>query len=456
MSNKKGNVLVVDDDEDVLFTAKVILRPHYNITVEKSPKRLEKAIKDNEPDVVILDMNFKTGATTGNEGLYWLRKIKEMSPEIEVLMNTAYGDIQLAVTCMKEGATDFLVKPWEKEKLLSTVNTVFQMSQSKKEIRQLKETQRVLSNDLTGGMEEIIGSSPQMKEVFETISQVASTEASILILGENGTGKELVARAIHKLSERKDSPFIKVDVGALSGTLFESELFGHKKGAFTDAKEDRIGRFEMANKGTIFLDEIGNISEEQQVKLLSVLQNRQLSRIGENKLIDIDIRLITATNAKIDTLVAQNKFRQDLLFRINTIEIVLPPLRDRDGDIELLVQHFLKIYAKRYNKPNLKVDSKTLQKLNDYNWPGNVRELMHATERAVILCKNDVIQPDDFLIKDNISRIADSIDSLNVENVEKTTIERAIQKHKGNLTKAANELGMGRSTLYRKMKKYKI
>jgi len=456
MSDKKGTVLIVDDDEDVLFTAKVILRSEYEVIKEKSPKRLEKSIIDQSPDVVILDMNFKAGATTGNEGLFWLRKVKEIAPDTEVIMNTAYGDIQLAVTCMKEGATDFLVKPWEQEKLLSTVNNVFQMAQSKKEIKQLKETQKVLNDDLNTGMDEIIGKSPQMKKVFDTIRKVADTEASILILGENGTGKELVARAIHKLSSRQNSSFIKVDVGALTGTLFESELFGHKKGAFTDAREDRIGRFEMANDGTIFLDEIGNINEEQQIKLLSVLQNRQLSRVGDNRLINIDIRLVTATNASLESLVEHNKFRKDLLFRINTIEINLPPLRERQGDIKLLAKHFIHIYSKRYNKTGIKIKESTLKKLSGYDWPGNVRELMHATERAIILCKNNTLEPEDFLIKETKPQTHSLADSLNVENVEKNTIEKAIEKHKGNLTKASNELGMGRSTLYRKMKKYKI
>jgi len=454
MEKEKPHILFIDDDEDVLITAKVILRPYYTIQTASSPKQLEKMITQHDPEVIILDMNFKSGATSGNEGLFWLRKIKERDPSIEVIMNTAYGDIQLAVECMKEGAADFLVKPWEKEKLLTTVNNIMALRRSKKTITQLEATKTALNNDLEKGMGELIGESEPMQKVYETIKKVAGTDANILLLGENGTGKELVARAIHKLSKRKDKTFVKVDLGALSETLFESELFGHKKGAFTDAKDDRIGRFELADKGTLFLDEIGNISANHQTKLLSILQNRQVSRVGDHKLIDIDIRLISATNKPLHQMAEKEDFRQDLLFRINTIEIELPPLRERKGDIERLANHFTQVFGSKYDKGKLTINQNVWPKLNDYNWPGNVRELQHAVERAVIMCSSNELTEDHFLVKK--SNPLSQHDSLKVEDVEKETIAKAIEKQHGNLTKAAEELGMGRSTLYRKMQKYGI
>lgn len=456
MSKQKSLVLVVDDDEDVLLTARMILRPYYKVETANSPKQLENYIKSVDVQVIVLDMNFKTGATSGNEGLFWLRKIKEINPEIEVIMNTAYGDIQLAVECMKEGATDFLVKPWEKEKLLSTVNNVAALNQSRKKINQLESTKAALNRDIDSAIGELVGESAAMQSVYETIKKVAATDANVLILGENGTGKELVARAIHKLSHRNKQNFVKVDLGALSSTLFESELFGHVKGAFTDAKEDQIGRFEMAHEGTLFLDEIGNISLAQQAKLLSVLQNRQIHRVGSSKAIDIDIRLITATNRDIDEMVGRNEFREDLLYRINTIAVELPPLRDRDEDIELLTRHFFEIFKRKYDKSDLFLPKSMVEKLNHYNWPGNVRELQHAVERAVIMSNGPKLKEEDFLISGKKKKSSSAKETLNVEEIEKEIIVKAIEKHNGNLTKAAETLGMGRSTLYRKMNKYKI
>ncbi|UII19450.1 sigma-54-dependent transcriptional regulator [Fulvivirga ligni] len=450
----KATILIIDDDEDVLITARMILRPFYQkVITESSPKNLESVLRKEHIDIIILDMNYKVGATTGNEGLYWLRQIKSIDPEIKVIMNTAYGDIQLAVECMKEGATDFLVKPWEKEKLIATVNTVYQLMNSEKKVVRLKESNKILHSDLTSHLGEMIGESEAIKEVFETIRKVAATDANVLILGENGTGKELVARAIHDLSKRKSEEFVKVDLGSLTGSLFESELFGHVKGAFTDAKTDKSGRFEIASGGSLFLDEIGNISLAHQAKLLSVLQNRQVLRVGSSKPTPIDIRLISATNKDISAMVNQESFREDLVYRINTIEISVPALRERKGDIGLLVKHFLALYGKKYDKGSLTINASQVNKLEQYSWPGNVRELQHATERAVIMSSGTELSADDFITKKSLVNVSKP-ESLNVEDVERQTIIQAVEKHKGNLTKAAKTLGFGRSTLYRKMQKY--
>ncbi len=453
---KQGFIVVIDDDEDVLVTARMILRNHFEkVQVESSPKKLESLLKTVDVDVVILDMNFKTGATSGNEGLFWLRRIKEIDPEVHVIMNTAYGDIQLAVECMKDGATDFLVKPWEQEKLLSTVKNVLELKQSKKEITRLEEASKTLARDLERSQGDLIGSSPAMQRVFESIDKVAVTDANVLVLGENGTGKELVARAIHNASKRSRKPFVKVDLGSITDSLFESEMFGHKKGAFTDAKEDRVGRFEVANGGTMFLDEIGNIPMNLQSKLLSVLQNRQVSKVGDHRVIPLDIRLVCATNKDIYGMVQEEQFREDLLYRVNTIEIELPRLADREGDVGLLTRHFMQAYGNKYEKPGLKLTKDTQKKLESYPWPGNVRELQHAVERAVIMSSSDTLEPEDFLVK-KPNKVPPKNKSLNVEEVEKQTIIEALEKYNGNLTKAAQELGMGRSTLYRKLTRYGI
>lgn len=456
MQKKKGKILIIDDDEDVLITAKMILRNHFeHILLANSPKQLPKMLKDDELMLIILDMNFKTGATTGNEGLFWLREIKKSNPKIPVIMNTAYGDIQLAVACMKEGAKDFLVKPWEKEKLLTTVINIYDLYQSNKKIHRLEESKQVLKQDMEHSLGELIGDSPAMQKVYDTIKKVAQTEANVLILGENGTGKELVARAIHNLSDRKNKDFIKVDLGALASTLFESELFGHVKGAFTDAKANKTGRFQLAEEGTLFLDEIGNISLTHQAKLLSALQNRQVTPVGASQPVSTNIRLITATNKAVQPMVEEDTFREDLLYRINTITINLPPLRKRQGDIQLLFEHFLKIYVDKYHKPNIKFNPKLEQQLENYQWPGNVRELQHAVERAVILSENGHINPED-LIPRHTEQHTVTPQTLNVRSIEKDAILKAIEKCDHNLSQAAQTLGMGRSTLYRKMEKYNI
>ncbi|MFT5641787.1 MAG: two-component system response regulator HydG [Cyclobacteriaceae bacterium] len=451
---KKGHILIVDDDPDVLHTARMILKKEFEkVDVESSPIRLESILRKEDIDLVILDMNFKIGATTGNEGLFWLKKIKDISPETYVLMNTAYGDINLAVETMKLGAVDFLVKPWEKEKLITTVNTVFQLAQSNKKVKKLEGKQSMLSKDLDAGYSELITKSASMKPILEIIKKVAVTDASVLILGENGTGKELIAREIHRSSDRAKESMIKVDLGALPESLFESELFGHVKGAFTDAKEDRAGRFEIADGGSLFLDEIGNLSIMMQMKLLSVLQNRWVNRVGSSKPVPFDVRLISATNRPLYDMVAAQTFRQDLIYRINTVEIELPPLRERREDIPLLVDHYLTIYGDKYNKKGIRIDERASKKLSVYPWPGNIRELQHAIERAVIMSEGIKINADNVL---PISKreISNTKNSVKVKDVEKEAISKAIEMCGGNLSNAAEELGIGRTTLYRKMKKY--
>jgi DNA-binding NtrC family response regulator len=369
-------------------------------------------------------------------------------------MNTAYGDIGLAVTAIRQGAIDFLVKPWEKEKLLSSVLTVFKLSQSKKEVKQLKHKQKVMNQDAASQFPEMIAVSASMQKVLATIEKVAATDANVLILGENGTGKELVARALHRQSARADADFIKVDVGAIAETLFESELFGHAKGAFTDAKEDRAGRFEIASGGTLFLDEIGNLPLPLQAKLLTALQNRQISRVGSNKPIKVDIRLVCATNQSVYAMVTDGTFRQDLLYRINTVEIKLPPLRERAEDIPVLVTHFLNMYAQKYRKPGMKISKETIKQLQQYPWPGNIRELQHAMERAVIMSDSYELSPDEFLLSSPSKKSDEKNLTYNLEEIEKAAIQNAIKKYQGNLSLAAKELGFGRSTLYRRMEKY--
>ena len=448
----KGHILIVDDDPDVLHTARLVLKRHYaQVTTESSPVRLETIIKREAIDIVILDMNFKAGATSGNEGLFWLNKIKELRPEVYVIMNTAYGDIQLAVETMKLGAVDFLVKPWEKEKLLSTVNTVYQLAKSNEKVKKLEGRESALNKDIDSGYGHLLTESKAMDHVLNMIDKVATTDASVLILGENGTGKELIAREIHRRSERNKEPLIKVDLGSLPESLFESELFGHVKGSFTDAKDDRPGRFEIADGGTLFLDEIGNISTPMQSKMLSVLQNRTVTRVGSSRSVPIDVRLISATNQPLYEMIETGSFRQDLLYRINTVEIELPPLRERKEDILLLASHFLKSYAERYQKIGLKIEERAKKQLLSYPWPGNIRELQHAIERAVIMSDGSVSAED---ILPNRKEKVTTSQSLKVEDVERNAMVKAIEKSGGNLSQAAEELGIGRTTLYRKMKKY--
>ncbi|MCX2740944.1 sigma-54-dependent transcriptional regulator [Pontibacter anaerobius] len=450
MQLKKASVLVVDDDADVLTAVRLLLRPHVKeVVTEKNPDNLPALLRQQAYDLILLDMNFKSALNTGNEGLYWLRKVKELKSDAAVIMITAYGDIDLAIRSLKEGAFDFVVKPWHNDKLLAILADAV----SKKGKGMAAEATESLS-DLP--YSELLGTSEAMKDIFLKIRKVAPTDANVLILGENGTGKELVAKAIHSYSLRAGKPFIKVDVGALTESLFESELFGHKKGAFTDAREDRAGRFEAASGGTIFLDEIGNISLHQQAKLLSVLQNWQVIRVGANEPVNIDVRLLCATNVPLAELANEFRFRKDLVYRINTVEIMIPPLRQRGSDILLLAKHFTTVYADKYMKPAPELSKAATDKLMQYHYPGNVRELQYAIERAVIMADGQVLAADDIIFSPIEAVPADQplAQESNLEELEKTTINRVLQKHGGNLTRASKELGITRTALYRRLGKY--
>ncbi|OAN64605.1 sigma-54-dependent Fis family transcriptional regulator [Balneola sp. EhC07] len=456
MTSKKGKILVVDDDADVLQAARLFLKQHVkSIETEKDPNSIPTLLKNNRYDLILLDMNFTEDVSSGKEGFFWLQKILEIDPSIAVILITAYGDIDKAVQAVKAGATDFVLKPWKNEKLLTTVMSAMQLTDSKREVAELKETQKQINSDIDHHYRDIIGRSPAMINVFNTIEKVAATDANVLILGENGTGKEMIARALHRRSARHENVFMNVDMGAITESLFESELFGYVKGAFTDAKEDKAGRFELANGGTLFLDEIGNLPLPLQSKLLTVLQNRKVNRVGSAKSKEIDIRLVCATNQSLNEMVADTKFRQDLLFRINTIEIQLPPLRDRIEDIEALTDHFIKLYSKKYKKEVSGCSKETIKKLEKHSWPGNVRELQHATERAVIMSESTILQPSDFLLTQEISDSEQVVfEDYNLEEVEKMVLRKALKKHEGNISKAAEELGLTRASLYRRMDKY--
>ncbi|MEO9886743.1 MAG: sigma-54 dependent transcriptional regulator [Balneola sp.] len=456
MTSKKGKILVVDDDADVLQAARLFLKQHVkSIETEKDPNSIPTLLKNNRYDLILLDMNFTEDVSSGKEGFFWLQKILEIDPSIAVILITAYGDIDKAVQAVKAGATDFVLKPWKNEKLLTTVMSAMQLTDSKREVAELKETQKQINSDIDHHYRDIIGRSPAMINVFNTIEKVAATDANVLILGENGTGKEMIARALHRRSARHENVFMNVDMGAITESLFESELFGYVKGAFTDAKEDKAGRFELANGGTLFLDEIGNLPLPLQSKLLTVLQNRKVNRVGSAKSKEIDIRLVCATNQSLNEMVAESKFRQDLLFRINTIEIQLPPLRDRIEDIEALTDHFIKLYSKKYKKEVSGCSKETIKKLEKHSWPGNVRELQHATERAVIMSESTILQPSDFLLTQEISDSEQVVfEDYNLEEVEKMVLRKALKKHEGNISKAAEELGLTRASLYRRMDKY--
>jgi len=453
MSLLKANILVIDDDVDVLTAVRLLLKTEVQLVVtEMNPESIPSLLTSRKFDVVLLDMNFNASINTGNEGLYWLKRIKELRPATEVIMITAYGDIDLAVRSLKEGASDFIVKPWHNEKLLSTIAD----SLKDKKFQSSSVNLQQKNNESGNGM---LGTSDVMIDIFSMIDKIAPTDANILILGENGTGKDLIARAIHDKSLRSKQPFVKVDIGALTETLFESELFGHKKGAYTDAKEDRVGRFEAANGGTLFLDEIGNISLQQQAKLLTALQNRQIIRLGTNQPIPVDIRLICATNLPLSDLANETRFRKDLIYRINTVEIIVPPLRKRKEDVVLLTNHFAKIYATKYFKNNIRFSNAALQKLEQYHFPGNVRELQYIIERVIIMSDDDVIEAGDIIFSPIESSVQNSEEQNNetkLSAIEKNTILKVIEKNNGNITKAAKELGLTRTALYRRLSKYEI
>jgi DNA-binding NtrC family response regulator len=456
MDAKSGNILIVDDDVDVLQAARLLLKQQFeHVKSEKNPDKIPSLMSDMEYDVILLDMNFTRDVSSGQEGFYWLGKILDIDPMVVVILTTAYGDVAMAVKAIKAGATDFVLKPWQNEKLLATISAGIELRQMRREILSLKSKGKQLAEDIDQKFRNFIGNSPAIQKVFETIEKIAATDANILILGENGTGKELAAREIHRQSSRFEEDFISVDIGSITETLFESELFGHTKGAFTDAKESRTGRFEMATGGTLFLDEIGNLNTSLQAKLLKVLNDRTITRVGSNKEIPIDIRLICATNTPINDMVADNRFRQDLLYRINTVEIKMPPLRDRAGDIPLLVDHYLKFFCRKYQKNINKVPATIIKRLESYHWPGNVRELRHAVERAVIMSEAGTFMARDFLQVNSKSRKAGvAVDSYNLGEVEETVIRKALIKHNGNVSQTAGELGLTRASLYRRIRKY--
>jgi len=459
MSKVKARLLIVDDDTDILLAAKMFLRQHIEIVhTEKNPANIPDLLKNDSYDVILLDMNFSRDATSGKEGFHWLNTILELDPAATVIFITGYGDIELAVQGIKEGATNFVLKPWDNKKLLATIEASLRIREGKVELESLRSTQKIMIADQDQAYSNLIGTSPAMKKVMSIAMKVAKTDANILILGENGTGKEVVARAIHRASQRSDKVFINVDLGAITESLLESELFGYKKGAFTDAKEDRAGRFEAANKGTIFLDEIGNLSPNLQSKMLNVLQSRKVVRLGSFKEIPIDVRLISATNMPVYQMVSESKFRQDLLYRINTVEIALPPLRDRQEDIEPLVEYYLDVYCKKYKIAKKRVTSGTFNRLKKHNWPGNIRELQHAVERAVILSETNVLEPQDFFMEESGGRKNNdfSPDNMNLEEVEKILVRKVIDKHGGNISRAAKELGLTRASLYRRIEKHGI
>jgi len=449
----KGNILIVDDNKSILSALEIFLTPEFQtVTTLFDPNQIPTELRKKEYNLVILDMNFNAGINTGNEGIYWLGRIKESNPEISVVMITAYGDVELTVKALKMGATDFFLKPWDNNKLLATLKSALQLNWSKKEVNQLKEKEKGLKTEINREQKYIVGSSPQLMQMLNMVRKVAKTDANVLITGENGTGKELIAHEIHRLSERSQEVMVSVDMGAITETLFESELFGHVKGAFTDARENRPGKFEVADKGSLFLDEIGNLSFHLQAKLLAAIQNRQISRIGSNQTVPVDIRLICATNKKLESMVHEGLFREDLLYRINTIQIEVPPLRDRGNDVLVLTDFFLKKYSSKYNKPNLKINQQAQDKLLKYSWPGNIRELQHTIEKAVILSEGNVLKAEDFFMRPIISGRTGEAE-LTLEEMEKRMINLAIEKNNGNLSAAAEQLGITRQTLYNKIKK---
>ncbi len=453
MPIQKGNILIVDDNKSILSALEILLAPEFGeVATIANPNQIPSELRKREYNVVILDMNFSAGVNTGNEGIYWLERIRGSNPEISVVMITAYGDVDTAVRALKAGASDFILKPWDNEKLLATVRLALQLNLSKKEVKDLKERESELKKEINRDQRHIIGSSPVIIDVLNLVRKVARTDANVLITGENGTGKELIAQEIHRLSNRAAELLVSVDMGAITETLFESELFGHVKGAFTDARENRQGKFEIAHRGTLFLDEIGNLSFHLQSKLLTAIENRQISRVGSNQIIPTDIRLICATNKNPGNMVKEGLFREDLLYRINTIQIELPPLRERGNDIILLSEFFLSKYTRKYNKPGMRINKHAIDKLMEYSWPGNIRELLNTIEKAVILSESSVIKPEDLYLRPAAEiKNLDSITTL--EEMEEKMIRLALDKNNGNYTAAAEQLGITRQTLYNRIRK---
>jgi len=460
-------ILVVDDDDDILTASKLLLKRKFGfVQTTNDPEQIPMLLAANHFDAILLDMNFSPGESSGKQGFTWLKRILELDPDSVVVMITAHGNLDLAVEAMKHGATDFVSKPWQNEKVVATLSAAVKLRASREEARSLKRSNRALVAASASQEQALLGSSSAMEALSSLIERSAPTEANILITGENGTGKELVARKIHQHSLRAEQVFLAVDLGAVSETLFESELFGHRKGAFTGANEGRIGRLEAANGGTLFLDEIGNIPLHLQAKLLTVLEQRQVTPVGSNEPVDIDVRVISATNLSRRQLADENSFRQDLLFRLNTVELTLPPLRERAEDIEQIASYYAGLYARKYNKPNKPFSPQALSLMQAYSWPGNVRALRHAVERAVILCESDCFEPIDLQLETHgaapagdiraASEAQISASDLNLERLEMRTIQAALQKHRYNISHAAKELGLTRAALYRRMEKHDL
>ena len=457
MNSKKGNILIVDDNEELLIAFRLFLGPHFNkIETIKKPDQINNIIKKENYDIILLDMNFKAGINTGNEGIFWMNNIIKEDPTATVILITAFGDVELAVKAMKEGAVDFIQKSWDEDKILSTILSAYKLRKSRLEIKNLKQKQKHLFDKLDKESSPVIGKSAIMMDIIDTINKVAKTDANILILGENGTGKEVIAREIHRRSLRSDQIFVNVDLGSLTESIFESELFGYKKGAFTDAKEDKAGRFEIASGGTLFLDEITNINNNQQSKLLTAIQNREIIALGSERPVQVDLRMIFASNMDIERMSSEGSFREDLLYRINTIQIELPPLRKRVEDIPLLANHFLDIYSEKYKKPDLRLHHSSMEKLVKHSWKGNVRELQHVIEKAVILCNTKIIREDDVFFTVRTAKNINVPHSFNMAENEKVLILKALEKYNYNMSQTANKLGINRSTLYDKIKKYDL
>jgi DNA-binding NtrC family response regulator len=456
MTLRSGRILVVDDDTGVLTAARLLLKRHFAVVqTESDPGKLPELLRTGF-DVVLLDMNFARGADSGAEGLAWLRRILEIDPGMVVVLMTAYGDVSTAVNAIKSGATDFVLKPWQNEKLVATVTAGLTLRGSRDEVARLKTRERELVDAASGAVQPVIGNAPAMRQVFELVRRAAPTDANVLILGESGVGKEVVARLLHQQSKRAGEVFMSIDLGAVSETLFESELFGHRKGAFTDAREDRAGRFQAASGGTLFLDEIGNLPLQSQGKLLSALEHRAVTPLGSDRAVPVDVRLVSATNKPLVDLARAREFREDLLYRINTVEIRVPPLRERGEDIAPLFEHFVEVYARKYNLPPKRLSSGGLKRLEAYAWPGNVRELRHAVERALIMSDSPTLDGKDFLLMPAGAQAGDGLrlDDFNLETVEHRVIQAALDKHAGNVSRAARDLGITRASLYRRMEKY--
>jgi DNA-binding NtrC family response regulator len=455
MQSPNGNILVADDNRSILSALEILLKPVFGeITCLSNPNQIPSELRKKDFNLVILDMNFRAGTNSGNEGIFWLNKIKEINPDVSVVMITAYGDVETAVKALKAGASDFVLKPWDNEKLIATLKLALQLNLSRKEVTSLKERETELKKEMNREQRFIIGSSPQLVKILNLTRKVAKTDANVLITGENGTGKELIAQEIHHLSGRSGEVLVSVDIGSLSETLFESELFGHVKGSFTDAHESRQGKFELAHRGTLFLDEIGNLSIHLQSKLLSAIENRQITRIGSNQPVRTDIRLICATNRNLENMIREGLFREDLLYRINTIQIDIPPLRERGNDIIILTEFFLKKYTFKYKKPEIKINRQAVDKLLHYSWPGNIRELQHTIEKAVILNDSSVLRAEDLYLKP-VSAFPGSNSYTTLEVMEQEMIRIALENNNGNFTAAAEQLGITRQTLYNRFKKQK-